>query len=199
VAGQLLLSSCNAPRPSSSLLSAPPRAAADNDVYVTDGAGTIRALRSDGTEEWTLSLPDEIARAQKDGSRDIRIDYLTARSGAELFGLATSETGSKAGQTMLFALHGKQLLWHVVAPYPEQTAAPIAIGETAVYHAGDDGALYAFSRSDGHQLWRYQVSQGPLGGPTVGADGTIYITGPRQNLHAVAPDGSQRWIRKTQP
>lgn len=129
---------------------------------------------------------------------DLRIDYLIARSNGKLFGLATQETGRNAGKTILFALDGNHLLWQVGVPYPEQNSAPIAIGPTAVYEAGDDGILYAFGRADGHQLWKYQVSQGSLGSPTVGVEGAVYVTGPQYNLHALAPDGSQRWLIETQ-
>lgn len=194
----LISSSCGAPRAKHPLLSAAPSAAADNDIYIADAEGHIRALRPDGTEQWNLSVPDEIVRLDSSASRDIRIDYLAARSGGKLFGLATYETGRKAGETILFALEGNRLLWQAVVPYPEQSGAPIAISPTAVYEAGDDGTLYAFARSDGHQLWKYRVSQGTLGAPTIGADGTVYVTGPRHNLHAIAPDGSQRWVAETQ-
>jgi outer membrane protein assembly factor BamB len=194
----LALAGCVAPRSRRPLVSAPPSAAVDNDIYITDATGRIHALRPDGTEQWAFSLPDEIVRLDHSASHDIRIDYLTARSGGKLFGLATQETGRDAGKTILFALDGNQLLWLVTIPYPEQGSAPIAIGQSAVYEAGDEGVLYAFARSDGHQIWKYQVSQGTLGSPTVGADGTIYVTGPRHNLHAVAPDGTQRWVVETQ-
>jgi len=193
----LVTASCAPMRSNRPLLSAAPSAAADNDIYITDVEARIRALRPDGTEQWTLSLPDEIVRRDNKASHDIRIDYLTARSGGKLFGLATQETGQRAGGTILFALDGNHLLWQVGVPFPEQNGAPIAIGSNAVYEAADDGTLYAFTRTDGHQLWKYQVSQGTLGSPTVGADGTIYVTGASHNLHAVAPDGSQRWVVET--
>ncbi|MCA1817997.1 MAG: PQQ-binding-like beta-propeller repeat protein [Acidobacteria bacterium] len=198
VGAVLILSGCAAPRSNRPLLSAPPSAAADNDIYTTDNAGRVHALRPDGTEQWVLSLPDEIARLDAAASRDIRVDYLAARSGGKLFGLATQETGRKAGDTILFALDGNHLIWEEDVPFPEQNGGPVAVGTTAVYEAGDDGVLYAFSRSDGHQLWKYQVSRGALGSPTVGADGTVYVTGPRHNLHAVAPDGTERWVNETQ-
>lgn len=194
----LILSGCAAPHSTRPLLSAPPSAAADNDIYITDAEGRVRALRPDGTEQWTLSIPDEIVRLDNTVSRDIRIDYLVARSGGKLFGLVTEVSGRNAGNTILFALDGNHLLWHVGVPFPEQNGAPIAVGPTAVYESGDDGALYAFARSDGRGLWKYQVSQGALGSPTVGADGTVYVTGPRLNLHAVSPEGTQRWVVETQ-
>jgi outer membrane protein assembly factor BamB len=190
----LVFSGCGARRSNRPLLSASPSAAADNDIYVSDAAGRIRALRPDGTEQWIFSLPDEIMRLDSSASADIRIDYLAARSGSKLFGLATQETGRNAGKTILFALDGNHLLWQAGVSFPEQNSAPIAIGPTGVYEAGDDGTLYAFARSDGHQLWKYQVSQGSLGSPTIGVDGTIYVTGPQYNLHAIAPNGSQRWV-----
>jgi outer membrane protein assembly factor BamB len=193
-----VLAGCGVPRSTGPLLSAPPSAAADNDIYISDAQGRIRALRPDGSEQWVFSLPEEIARTDESASRDIRVDYLVARSGSRLYGVATQETGRNAGRPLIFAMEGNWLLWHIDPPYPEQGGAPIAVGRDAVYEAGDDGLLYAFARSDGHQLWKYQVSPGALGSPTVGADGTIYETGPRHNLHAVTPDGAQRWVVETQ-
>lgn len=193
----LLLTSCaetHSPRP---LVSVPPSASADDDVYIADAQARIRALRSDGSEQWTISLPDEIVRRDSSASRDLRIDFLAASSGGKLFGLATQLTGRNSGGTILFALDGNRLLWQVEVPYPEQNSRPIAVGPDDVYEAGDDGVLYAFARIDGHELWKYQVSQGALGSPTVGTDGTVYVAGPNYNLHAIAPDGKQRWVRET--
>jgi outer membrane protein assembly factor BamB len=194
----LITASCAPIHSNRPLLSAAPSAAADNDIYITDSEARIRALRPDGTEQWVFSLPDEIVRRDNEASHDIRIDYLTARSGGKLFGLATQETGQRAGRTILFALDGNHLLWQTSVPYPAQNGVPIAIGSNAVYEASDDGALYAFAWTDGHRLWKYQVSGGTLGAPTVGADGTIYVTGASYNLHAITPDGTPRWKIETQ-
>jgi len=176
------------------LLSVAPSAAAGNDIYVADQFGNIRALRSDGSEQWSISLPDEVLKRDSTASHDLRIDLLAAQSGGKIFGLATQLTGRDAGSTILFALEANRLLWHIVTPYPDQGGNPLAIGSNAVYVAAQDGALYAFARADGKQMWKYQVSQGPLGSPTVGTDGTIYVTGPNSNLHAITPEGKQRWV-----
>lgn len=194
----LVLTSCASQRSNRPLLSVAPSAASDNDIYIADKVGRIRALRSDGSEEWSLSLPDEIVKRDNTASRDLRIDTLAARSGGMIFGLASQLSGRNAGGTLLFALGANQLLWYVSAPYPEQNGAPIGIGRDAVYESAQDGALYAFARADARQLWKYQVGQGALGPPTVGAEGTIYVTGPNYNLHAVGPDGKQRWVVSTQ-
>jgi hypothetical protein len=86
----LILTACTAQRSTRPLLSASPSAAADNDIYNTDAEGRIHALRPYGTEQWALSIPDEIVRLDNTASRDIRIDYLAARSGGKLFGLLTT-------------------------------------------------------------------------------------------------------------
>ena len=193
----LLLTSCagtHSPRP---LVSVPPSASADDDVYIADAQARIRSLRSDGSEQWTISLSDEIVRRDSSASRDLRIDFLAASSGGKLFGLVTQLTGRNSGGTILFALDGNRMLWQVGVPYPEQNSRPIAVGPDDVYEAGDDGVLYAFARIDGQELWRYQVSQGALGSPSVSSDGTVYVTGPNYNLHAIAPDGKQRWVHET--
>ena len=179
------------------ILSAPPSAALDNDIYLAEEGGRIRALRPDGSEQWSYSLAEDLERLTGQPSHDIRIDYLAARSAGKVFGLATRLAGRQNGVSILFALDGNKLLWERDVPYPAQAVAPIAVGRDAVYEAGDDGVLYAFARGDGRPLWQYRVSEAAIGQPTVGADGTIYVTGPRQNLHAIAPDGKERWVAGT--
>ena len=193
----MVLVSCS-PQRSNTLLSTPPSTAVDNDVYVADAGGRIRALRPDGTEQWAVSLSDEIRKRDTSSPRDIRIDFLAARSGGKLFGLATQLSGRNTGATILFALDANHLRWQLEVPYPEQMGPPLAIGTDALYEAAHDGVLYAFARLDGKQIWKCQVSNGPLGSPSVGADGTIYVTGPNYNLHAIAADGKQRWVVGTQ-
>jgi outer membrane protein assembly factor BamB len=180
------------------ILSVPPSATLDNDIYLAEEGGRVRALRPDGSEQWSYSLADDLERLTRQPSHDIRIEYLAARSGGKLFGLATRLAGRQAGASILFALDAGRLLWQREVPFPVQGVAPIAVGQGAVYEASDDGTLYAYARDDGHELWRYRVSEAAIGSPTVGGDGTVYVTGPRQNLHAVSPDGHQRWVAGTQ-
>lgn len=194
----LLLAGCGKPSGRAPLLSAPPSAAAEQDIYLADGAGRIHALRTDGSEQWSYSLADDLARLEQGAAHDVRVNYLAARSGGKLFCLATLLSGARSGEAILFALDKNQLLWQRTVPTPMQAVAPLAVGQDAIYEAGADGVLYAFARSDGHPLWQYRVSDGTLGSPTIGPDGTIYVTGPRRNLHAVAPDGTQRWVVETQ-
>lgn len=193
----LVLGGCVQQRNSGPLLSAPPSATADNDIYIADAVARIRALRPDGTEQWSYSLAEDLARLNKRSSHDFKINYLAARSGGKLFGLATQVTGGHTGESFLFALDGNHLRWQRAIPYPEQDNIPIAIGRDGVYEAANDGVLYAFARDDGHPSWQYHIG-GALGAPTVGTDDTIYVTGPRHNLHAIAPDGTQKWVVETE-
>jgi len=186
-----MLSGC-ATHSDAPLLSAPPSATADNDIYMADGAARIRAFRPDGTEQWSYSLAEDLARLNQRSSHDFQINYLSARSGGMLFGLATQVTGGHAGETFLFVLEGNRLVWQRSVPYPAQDIRPLIVGRDGVYEAANDGLLYAFARSDGRLLWQYYV--GTMGAPDIGADGTIYVTGPRHNLHALNPDGTQKWV-----
>ncbi len=53
----------------------------------------------------------------------MRVDYLVARSGGKLFGLATRETGRDAGRPLIFAVEDNRLLWYINPPYPERAGA----------------------------------------------------------------------------
>jgi hypothetical protein len=43
--------------------------------------------------------------------------------------------------------------------------------------------------------WSYPIGCEVLGGPAVGPDGTIYVGGHSGIIHAVNPDGTERWKR----
>lgn len=196
-AASLALASCGRAE-RGAILSAPPATAFDNDIYVAEEGGRVRALRPDGSEQWSYSLAEDLERLTGQPSRDIRIEHLAARSGGKVFGLATRLSGREAGVSILFALDAGRLAWQRGVPFPEQTTAPVAVGQSAVYLAGEDGVLYAYARDDGRELWRYHVSEAAIGSPAVGRDGTIYVTGPRRNLHAVSAEGKQLWVAGSQ-
>ena len=192
----MLLATCGCTRFSKEpVMSISPSATADSLVYIADRAGTIRAISSDGKEQWSYKLTDELK--ENGVVPDLRIDSLAARSGGTLYVLATNVTGSKAGTVELVALNGNHMVWHREVPKTQRGINPIAVNSGEIYLAGEDGALYAFSRTDGQLKWKFQVSQGPLGTPIVGTDGAVYVTGPGHNLHAIGPDGVERWRVET--
>ncbi|MCX6227534.1 MAG: PQQ-binding-like beta-propeller repeat protein [Bacteroidia bacterium] len=49
-----------------------------------------------------------------------------------------------------------------------------------------------FSQTSGTKKWDYLTDFPILSSPAIGIDGTIYIVSMR-NLHAIAPDGTQKW------
>jgi outer membrane protein assembly factor BamB len=195
----LVAASCRPSDRNEPVVSVAPTATATDAVYVADKVGRVRAFGLDGTERWSVSLGDEISRLNGRDSRDIQIEYLAAEQDGKLFGLAAQLTGEHKGDSYLFALSGNRIVWQRTVPYPAQGVAPLAVGQTAVYLAADNGTLSAFARVDGNPLWEYRVSRGALGSPAVGADGTIYVAGADHNLHAVGTDGKPRWVVKTQP
>ena len=190
--------SCTTSGTNEPVVSVSPTAAATDAVYIADNVGRVRAFSLDGTERWSVPLGDEISRLNARDSHDIQIEYLVAQQDGKLFGLAGQLTGKHAGDSYLFALNGNRIVWQRSVPYPSQGVAPLAVGQTAVYLAANDGTLSAFARVDGNPLWQYRVSPGALGSPAVGADGTIYVAGADHNLHAVGTDGKSRWVVKTQ-
>ena len=197
VAALLSVGGCAQRNSNGPLLSVPPATAADNRVYVADGGGRIRALDQNGKEQWTYSVGESLAQATHRSSRDFQTLFLAAREGGRLFGLAAQLTGAHTGATYLFAMADSRLVWQREVREPTTEVPPIALGGMAIYEAGNDGTIYAFAQDDGRTLWQHHVTDGPLGSLTIGNDGTIYITGPLGHLHAIAPDGSEKWAVET--
>lgn len=79
-----------------------------------------------------------------------------------------------------------------------------AIGPNgAIYVGSHDGYFYAFEKS-GQLKWkvkltepsfdpRWNISKAMMASPTVASDGTIYINTASKFLHALNPDGSEKW------
>ncbi|MBS1795524.1 MAG: PQQ-like beta-propeller repeat protein [Acidobacteria bacterium] len=187
------LTGCVASPKNNLTISASPSTAADDLVYFADNTGRINAVQNDGKLAWRYSLADDLAGRQNSEVAEVRIERLFARSGKKLYGLARITTGLSQGKIILFALDAEKLVWFEEIPAPEPNGSPLIIGDDGLYLAGNDGKLYAFSKTTGKILWENQVSSGRLGAPTLGADGIIYVTGLGHHLHAINADGTERW------
>jgi outer membrane protein assembly factor BamB len=102
-------------------------------------------------------------------------------------------SGTSSGTTYLAVVTQSGAgVWHRAIDQATSAARPIAVGRD-VYVAGLDGSLRAYALGDGHDLWRYAVSGAELGSPRVGGDGTIFVRGARGRVHALSPEGTERW------
>ncbi len=164
-------------------------------IYLSDVHGRVHAVESSGKDRWTYSLADALRKEKPDDSHDLEVREMEADEHDLLVVLATSLTGGTAGTTYLAAVEPTgQERWHRQVDGPSNENEPIDIGRD-VYMLCSDGSLRAFSSADGHDLWRFAASGTSLGTPRVGSDQTIYIRGEDGRLHALSPDGTERWAQ----
>ncbi|MBR9681168.1 MAG: PQQ-like beta-propeller repeat protein, partial [Candidatus Altiarchaeota archaeon] len=52
---------------------------------------------------------------------------------------------------------------------------------------------YDTSHVDGTLMWKFNSGWGMEASPVIGEDGTIYIATHGNNLHAIYPNGTERW------
>jgi large repetitive protein len=142
--------------------------ASDGTIYVSSDAGTLYALRRDGSVQWSFLL------GTKGTSPALGIDgtvYVT-------------------GDAMLYALNSRgEKKWE--APLSaSQPAVPVIAADGTIYITGGD-QLAAFS-SDGAMLWAV-AAPGHLGRfpPAIGPDGTIFATA-WGSLVSYEPNGTER-------
>ncbi|MFA5771798.1 MAG: PQQ-binding-like beta-propeller repeat protein [Thermoplasmata archaeon] len=71
--------------------------------------------------------------------------------------------------------------------------SPAIASDGTIYFGCDDNKLYAI-RPDGTLKWTFTGSY-PLMSPSIGQDGTIYVSSyyPGNKLYAINPDGTQKW------
>lgn len=96
----------------------------------------------------------------------------------------------------------KELLWSYRTGGAVESSPTIGADGT-IYIGSHDGFLYALNR-DGTLKWkkeiakpnydeRWKVAKAIMAAPAIAKDGTIYINGASSYLHAVNPDGQEKW------
>lgn len=96
----------------------------------------------------------------------------------------------------------KELLWSYKTGSGIETSPAIAPDGT-IYTGSHDGYFYAFEKS-GNLKWkvklsepsydaRWNTSKAMMASPAIARDGTIYAYGASNHLHALKPDGSEKW------
>jgi len=162
---------------------ATPIIGADGTVYVATHNGTLYALHPDGTIKWQFSNP-----GRSDMSSQLAIhsdDTLYVTWGYELYAVNLSDGKLKK-------LYGG---WSSLTSFAIGADGAIyAVAEETKYAAK---TVYAVYPSDGSIRWKYKTNDMYSSPPVVGNDGTVYVatdTDGQGILHAIKPDGSEKWV-----
>lgn len=197
---------------------ASPAIGRDGTVYYGTRDGQLRAVNPDGSLRWTYRVGTSVEEGPSVGP-DGRI-FVGSYPGAELHAINASGTRAWTFSTAnfvrstpaigadgtVYALgHGDSLYALSPAGVPRWAVAiPGASDDSPVI--GEDGTIYVPEASAGrlHAIgpngatkWVHTFP-GPsvnndLGTPSIDQDGTIYVTAQDQKIHAVDPQGHEKW------
>jgi len=152
-----------------------PAIAVDGTIYVGSDDNKLHAVNPDGTEKWTLTAGGDVSSPA------------IGRYGTVYFG---SDDGKL----------------HEVSPEGEEIWSRdlgSAVGSPAI---GADGTVYVTSGSSlcafsslGDKKWEFETGAGigTFAVPVIGPDSTIYVGSNSGKLHAVKPDGIEKWAITT--
>lgn len=167
-----------------------------------------------GKIRWSTSVQGEIrsvALSLDEKALYVAAKGLSARStenGSELWSLGTLGTElsdpvvgddgtiylSNKEQT-LYAVDPKTktIAWNAKLTAEAQKFAP-ALGKDGMVLVAAGNAVHAL-KSPGNSVWsaNYIIGNGVSSSPAVGPDGTIYVCGSDQSLHAIKPTGEKLW------
>jgi outer membrane protein assembly factor BamB len=93
--------------------------------------------------------------------------------------------GVNSGVQAFNATTGKHV-WTFSLPDSPGVDAPLAVANGVVYAADENGILYSLSASTGRKLASISVGTPIEAGATVVVNGTVYVGGFDQQLHAFA-------------
>jgi len=187
----------------------------DGTIYIGDSTNTLYALNpKDGSVKWSISLSSEpTAPAIGDdgtvyvaGRGDGVVYALNPKDGSVKW---TFNTGSSLTTTGEICLANDRLY---VGTYREGTYAislsgtqiwnssvntqnPVAVGHNGAVYVTAVGWIKALDPNDGSVIW-YNDYGDASGAPSVGSDGTIYLSikSYYYYLYAINPaDGSEKW------
>ena len=153
-----------------------PAVDSDGTMYIGLWDGRLLALRADGTKKW-----EYVIGATVDSSPSIGADgtvYIGCRN-SNLYAFNPDGT-----QKWAVTLSGQMGNW---------SGPAIAADGTVYMNSGyGDSKMYAV-RADGTLKWQFVTGGRTDGTPTIGPDGTVYLSSGDGKLYAINPDGSKKW------
>lgn len=173
-----------------------PAIGSDGTIYIGSQDGKLYAISSAGAEVWSF-----------EASAAIKASVCMDASGTIFF-------GDDAGKLFAVNSDGTQKWVFTTADNNPFLGGPVLGTDGSIYAATkrgpttDTGLLYAISAT-GSEIWKYEMPKGDetegsaqyyqndiLGTPTIGADGTIYVTFNDGNLYAFNDDGTVKFTYK---
>jgi outer membrane protein assembly factor BamB len=198
-----------------------PAIAGDGTIYYGTRSGQLRAVNPDGSLRWTYIVggTGETVEEAPSVGPDGRI-YVGSYPGTLFHAVNPQGTGAWtypvtnfvrstpaiAADGTIYALGLGDSLYALTATGARRWAVPIPESSDDAPVIGGDGTVFVPEASAGrlHAIGPDGVSRwvhtfpGPsvnndLGTPSIGPDGTIYITARDRNLYALSAEGQVRW------
>ncbi len=154
-----------------------PAIASDGTIYIgTSGGSKIRAISSDGTENWAFVA----ATSWLSPSPAIGPD------GTIYIGHFDSDGKS------LYAINPKGTKKWKFETGGTINSSPAVGPEGIVYVGSDDNKFYAIN-PDGTEKWSFETGAPVGSSPAIGANNTIYFGSKDNQFYALNPDGTLKW------
>jgi outer membrane protein assembly factor BamB len=157
-----------------------PLVGADGTIYAACGDGSLHAYAPDGTLRWRcaeLGLITEQPAQAPDGT------LYVGNGDATLIALRPDGTEK----------------WRFKTGYGSVGAPTVGPDGHSIYFGGLDNHVYCV-RDDGDrgvQQWSFETRGAVAAAPLVTDEGWTYVGDLFGDLHAIGPDGKQRWSRQT--
>ncbi len=157
-----------------------PAISKDNIIYVPTEAGSLYALRTDGTTRWNVKVGGGAALRASPAIGPDGTVYVPSTNGS-LYALDPSSGAQK---------------WAFAAAV---TGAPTVGPDGTIYIASTDSNVYVLSSGGVKQSsWKTDASI-DLASPAIGADGTLYVGSTDQKVYAFKDGGPPAGVATTAP
>lgn len=151
-----------------------PSIASDGTIYFGSIDGRLYAVNPDGTAKWAFQVGNEITASPAIGND------------------GTIYIGSRDKKMYAITSEGKLKWTYQVGGIILSSAA---VTDNSLYFGSDDNTLYAIT-TDGKLNWKYTANSNITASPALGTDGTVYLFEVSGALHALSPDGTEKWVKR---